>query len=629
MIDLIWTNVVYIFLRYKSLRSLLPKFEKSLAKEAKTNPKKIWKYINSKSKIRTGIGDINIDPSDEKSLTTNNDEEKAQIFADYFSDVFTREPQGDIPHLGKKVAKEAMKEMKIEKKDIVKETQKLKPNKSPGPDGIHPKLIRNLGETIAEPLALIFNKSLELKCIPDQWKQAKICAIYKKGNKKLASNYRPVSLTAIICKLMESIIRNHIVKYMKQNKLFSERQYGFISGRSTSLQLLTVLEEWTKALDMGYSVDCIYMDYKKAFDTVPHRRLLGKLNSYGFTEQLQGWMTSFLTGRVQKVSINNNDSKWKQVESGIPQGSVLGPILFVIYINDLPDIVSSKAFLFADDTKIYRVITREDDHKELQKDLDILSDWSETWLLKFHPDKCKHMKITRNKKEENNPSFDLHNKKIQKVEEEKDIGVTIDSHLTFEKHISEKIAKADSMAYLIRRTFDYLNADIFVPLYKALVRSHLDFANSVWAPNKIEHIEEIEKVQKRATKRLPGMSQLNYGERLKALKLPTLAYRRLRGYLIETFKIIHGYYDKDATQFLKLWTNEAERSSPRGQQFKLYPQQFEYDIRKYSFTVRVTKHWNALPDEIVKAPSINSFKNRLDKFYENSPIMYDDYRHLR
>ena len=159
--------------------------------------------------------------------------------------------------------------MKIEKKYIVKETQELKPNKSPGPDGIHPKLIRNLGETIAEPLALIFNKSLELKCIPDQWKQARICAIYKKGNKKLASNYRPVSLTAIICKLMESIIRNHIVKYMKQNKLFSERHYGFISGRSTSLQLLTVLEEWTKALDMGYTVDYIYMDYKKSIRYSP------------------------------------------------------------------------------------------------------------------------------------------------------------------------------------------------------------------------------------------------------------------------------------------------------------------------------------------------------------------------
>ena len=179
------------------------------------------------------------------------------------------------------------------------------------------------------------------------------------------------------------------------------------------------------------------------------------------------------------------------------------------------------------------------------------------------------------------------------------------------------------MANRIRWIFDYLNADIFLPLYKvlvcshldfansvwtpnkseqiALVCSHLDFANSVWTPNKSEHIEIIEQVHKRATKWLSGMSQLNYGERLKALKLPTLAYHRLRGDLIETFKLIHGYYNKDATQILNLWTNEAERNSPRGQQFKLHTEQFEYGTRKYSFTVRVTNHWNALPDEIVKA----------------------------
>ena len=163
-----------------AIEKLRKEFEKSLAKEAKTNPKKLWKYINSKSKIRPSIGDINIDPSDEKSPTTNNDEEKAQVFAEYCSNVFTREPLGDFPHLVEKVVKEKMEDLKIEEKDIIKETQKLKPNKSPGPDGIHPKFIKNIGETIAEPLAIIFNKSLELKCIPNQWKQARICAIFKK-----------------------------------------------------------------------------------------------------------------------------------------------------------------------------------------------------------------------------------------------------------------------------------------------------------------------------------------------------------------------------------------------------------------------------------------------------------------
>ena len=524
-----------------------------------------------------------------------------------------------------------MIDLEVTNEDISKQIKKLKPNKSPGPDGIHPKLIKNIGESISEPLCIIFNKSLKLRKIPDPWKQAKICAIFKKGNKKVAANYRPVSLTAIICKLMESLIRNHIIKFMQDNKLFSSKQYGFISGRSTSLQLLTMLEEWTKALDEGLSVDCIYMDYRKAFDTVPHKRLLGKLKSYGFTDQIIGWITSFLIGRIQKVTINNQDSKWSSVDSGIPQGLVLGPILFVIYINDLPDIVDSQIYLFADDTKIFRAITNKKDQEILQKDLNTMNNWSDTWLLRFHADKCKHMNINRNftNREQTTHDYKLNDTILQTVEEEKDIGVTIDNQLKFDRHISEKIAKADSMAALIRRTFEHLNNETFVPLYKALVRSQLDYAHSVWAPYKIEHIEEIEKVQRRATKRLPGMSSLSYEDRLKKLKLPTLAYRRLRGDLIEIFKIVKGYYDQNTVKFIKFWTKEATRNSPRGQQDKIFPQPAHYDIRKFSFTVRVTKYWNSLPDEVANAPSINSFKNRLDKYSENCPIVYDDYRFLR
>ena len=272
---------------------------------------------------------------------------------------------------------------------------------------MHPKFIKkkNIGESIATPLRIIFNALLEQRKLPDPWKQAKVCAIFKKWNKRLASNYRPVSLTAIICKLTESIIRNHIISFMKNNKLFSNKQYGFISGRSTSLQLLTVLEEWTEALDNGITVDCIYMDYK-AFDTVPHNRLLGKLKSYGFNEQITEWICSFMKGRIQKVTINK-DSSWKEVDSGIPQGSVLGPILFVIYINDLPELVSSKVYLFADDTKIFRVISKDTDRLELQEDLNKLSNWSDKWLLKSHADKCKHMNIGRKKEKARRNSISI------------------------------------------------------------------------------------------------------------------------------------------------------------------------------------------------------------------------------
>ena len=172
---------------------------------------------------------------------------------------------------------------------------------------------------------------------------------------------------------------------MKNEKLFSNRQYGFISGRSTQLQLLEVLDKWTEALDKGHSIDCVYMDYAKAFDTVPHRRLLYKLSKYGINPKAVSWIENFLGNRTQQVIVQGEESSWKPVTSRIPQGSVLGPLLFVTFINDLPDCVTSEAYLFADDTKIFQVIANEEDKGELQKDLNRLDTWSNDWLLKFHP----------------------------------------------------------------------------------------------------------------------------------------------------------------------------------------------------------------------------------------------------
>ena len=168
---------------------------------------------------------------------------------------------------------------------------------------------------------------------------------------------------------------------MNINKLFTDKQYGFMSGRSTSLQLLAVLDKWTEVLDSGSTIDCIYMDFRAAFDTVPHKRLISKLQAYGLSTQIIQWITSFLDSRVQRVDINGQTSDWKNVTSGIPQGSVLGPILFVMFINDLPDLIKSEVFLFADDTKVFSVNKSVKDAEQLQSDLDALEEWSNKWLL--------------------------------------------------------------------------------------------------------------------------------------------------------------------------------------------------------------------------------------------------------
>ncbi len=290
---------------------------------------------------------------------------------------------------------------------------------------------------------------------------------------------------------MESILKKHIEQHVRNNNLFSPYQFGLISGRSTTLQLLSVLDKWTEALDEGHSVDAIYMDFQKAFDKVPHIRLISKIKNYGVHKSLLNWIHVYLQNRTQYVTIKNKTSTYHPVKSGIPQGTVLGPLLFVMYINDLPESVDSNIYMFADDTKLFKLITSHEDHQELQSDLDNLMTWSTNWKLPFiNTTKCKYMHISNNKATAPY-SYYLHthnkgnvNLLVVSVPEENDLGIFFDSGLEFDKHINNKINKVNSIAGLIRRNFLFLDIHTFVLLYKALVRSQLEYASSVWYPYK-------------------------------------------------------------------------------------------------------------------------------------------------
>ena len=248
-----------------------------------------------------------------------------------------------------------------------------------------------MGDFISVPLSIIFNKSFNSGSLPQDWKCAHVTPIHKKGARNLVSNYRPVSLTSIFSKMMESLIKDHIMNYLTRYNLISPYQFGFTPGRSCTTQLLHVLDYLTKHLDNGYSIEMIYLDFRKAFDSVPHQRLIHKLSSIGLQGNILKWIKSFLTNRTQQVVLNGRKSSTVPVTSGVPQGSVLGPLLFSIFINDLPSIVSSPTFMFADDTKIFRVIRNEEDHLALQKDLNLLHEWSLQWQLNFNVAKCKHL----------------------------------------------------------------------------------------------------------------------------------------------------------------------------------------------------------------------------------------------
>ena len=235
----------------------------------------------------------------------------------------------------------------------------LNVSKSTGPDEFHPRFLKETAVSIALPLTILFNKSLTEGTIPQEWKLANVTCIHKSGDKTAASNYRPISITSILCRMLESIIKTVLMDHCNDNQIFSDSQCGFRQRRGCILQLLKVFDDWSKFVDTDTPVDAAFLDFRKAFDCVPHKRLLMKIERLGITGNLLKWITDFLSNRQQRVLINGISSEWTEVSSGVPQGSVLGPLLFILYVNDLPSQVSSFCKLFADDAKLYKDLVTE------------------------------------------------------------------------------------------------------------------------------------------------------------------------------------------------------------------------------------------------------------------------------
>ena len=600
-----------------------------LASEVKSQPKKFWRYAKSKLKVKERIAELEVDGAVDdagKQLYAKSNQEKAEVLSTFFQSVFTDEPAGQLPHLERPEITQQLLDAPVEESTVLKLLKQLDTTKTPGPDGIHPVVLRELSDVIAAPLQIIFNTSLQTGQLPSVWKQANISAIFKKGEKKKPSNYRPVSLTCITCKIMEKILRQRIIEHMTINSLLTKQQYGFLSGRSTTQQLTQVLDHWSSILDKGSTLDVIYFDFKKAFDTVPHKRLLHKLKNYGIPEHILNWLAAFLTDRKQRVGVNGVFSEWAEVISGIPQGSVMGPVMFVVYINDLPDCIKSCLFLFADDTKLYREIRSPIDIGNLQIDISALEDWAKLWLLLYHPDKCVYMSVCNSGTADSAGSYTMSSvggdaqQPLKRVRSEKDLGVTVDSALKFDNHVAAVVSKATRIAAVIRRTFTYMDIKTFNLLFKALVRPHLEYAQAAWHPHLRKHIDALERVQRRATKQVPALKNLSYTERLQRLKLPTLAFRRLRGDMIETYKHMHNLYDTNTCrQILHKSTNHRTR----GHTLKLRKEPCKRNVGLHSFSQRVVNNWNSLPEHIASAPSIHAFENRLDRYWANHPLRLD------
>ena len=545
----------------------------------------------------------------EDGTRSHSNEEKAETLNQFFSAVFTAENQ-DIPEVDFGFQGESLTDIHISEEEVRRRLETLDITKSPGPDQIHPRIMKELAGPLSAPLKAIFQKSLETAMLPVDWRVGNITPIFKAGDRNYPGNYRPVSLTSISCKVLESFIRDALLDHLVTENLLSEDQFGFLPGRSCALQLLVVVEEWLRILDDRGAVDVIFLDFRKAFDSVPHRRLLLKLQAIGVGGPLLHWIEAFLSDRRQRVGIEGVYSEWARVTSGIPQGSVLGPILFLVYINDLPDVVRCTAKLFADDTKVYRSVAGSKDQELLQSDINALEAWTVTWQLPFNTKKCKLMHLGNS-----NQSFRYHmaEEELVTVKTEKDLGIFIDNTLKFHEQTAAAVGRANKILGLIKRSFVALDSHTLPVLFKTMVRPHLEYSNSVWGPTSRADQDAIERVQRRATKLVHSVRHLSYQDRLRSLKLPSMFYRRLRGDVITVYQILSGHLRVVVGDLLE--RDPYEKTRNHG--LKLRQPRVNSQLRQVSFFSRVIPSWNRLPAEVVSAPSLNAFKNRLDRHWES------------
>jgi hypothetical protein len=542
-------------------------------------------------------------------------QEKTNVFCNFFASTFTSD-DGQLPNVSKSVNSETEFSCVHFTPEVVTRTLKSLPSKlSTTPDDLPPFLLRNIADAIAYPLCSIFNLSMSTGVLPSQWKLAFVSPIFKgKGLSSMPNNYRPISLTSCCCKTMEKIIVAELICYLLSNNLISDRQHGFLPQRSTITQLLESLIDWTMAVETRKRVDCVYVDLSRAFDSVSHPKLLLKLQTYGLTGKVLSWICNFLCDRKQCVVINGTFSDSVSVSSGVPQGSVLGPILFLLYMNDVTNCLQGacKVNLYADDAKFY-LCRDNDDASDLVSSLNRFEEWVRTWQLKIAPEKCFAFSVG----ERFAPMvhYDICKSLISTVSKVRDLGVTFSSNLKFSDHCASIVSVAYPRAVCILKCFVSSEPNRLIKAFKAFVRPVLEYGSPIFSPFLKRDIQCVERVQKFFTRQLckkAGICYRDYPHRLRILNLPSLEHRRLILDLCFMYNLYFGHLHLSFESFFV----KKNFAYPTRNQFRNNCQ-IEPRICATTKTIeglfffRISRTWNSLPNYVVQSPSLAIFRKRL------------------
>ena len=573
--------------------------------------KKFWTFIKSRKNDGSGVSPL----KDQGVLITDN-KRRADLLNKQFQSAFGKKESYNEQEFFERCnmawdeSKPVMGDITVTQEGVEKLLRQITPTKAAGPDGVSPRYLREVACEIAPVMTKLFQISLDTGKIPVDWKHAHVSPIFKKGERYRAENYRPISLTSLPCKLLEHIIVSAIMEFSDTHSLLCAEQHGFRKSHSCETQLIGLIDEVSHTLEQGHQQDLLVMDFSKAFDKVNHSLLLHKLRCMGVQGNTNNWITEFLQDRTQAVIIDGSVSDLATVESGVPQGSVLGPTLFLLYINDLPRDLTSKARLFADDTACHLEIRTATDHCTLQQDLDKLAAWEERWSMKFHPEKCMTMHMSRSRNTIQIP-YTLHGHTLEQVTEAKYLGVTLANDLKWSSHVQGIAAKANKTLGFIRRNIKVNNKKLKGAAYKALVRPILEYGSAAWDPYTQEDIDILERVQRRAARWVSNRfrKSSSVGEMLQELRWPTLERRRRCARLTMFYRVHHGMAHINSKFHPLPSTRRRRVRSTHNSHYDLPSTKRTY--RQKSFFPRTIPEWNSLPEDSVSETTLASFKARL------------------
>ncbi|PJE78229.1 hypothetical protein CI610_02839 [invertebrate metagenome] len=583
----------------------------TLKKPSNLNVRKWWKTVYS---LLPNYRKSPIPPLLHNDTVVSDDFEKASLFNDFFCAQSTiDDSNAELPNINYE-CNHTLSNIHITATDVKDAILNLDCSKAIGPDLVNPRLLKESVDIICKPLSTLFNLSLTSGIFPTEWKSANVTPVHKKENKSILTNYRPISLLSIVGKLMERCIFKYVHNFLHAHSLLSPHQSGFRHGDSPVNQLLAITHDIYSALDHGKEIRMVFCDISKAFDRVWHKGLLSKLSGFGIRGSLLKWFENYLYNRKQRVVIKGKFSNWSEIKAGVPQGSILGPLLFLLFINDIVKDIRANIKLFADDTSLYVIIdSPRISAVDLNFDLRKIHEWSVNWLVNFNPTKTETLLISKKTNSPIHPPLHMNNILLSEVSSHRHLGLTLSNNGGWTDHINLIISKVSPKLNILRRFKFTLGRTSLQTLYFTLIRPIFEYGNIVWDNLTKTQSDMLENLQLEAARIVTGGTKLT--SRVK-LYLETgwlpLEQRRKHHKIIHFHKMVHGLLPQYLQEILPRRNNSIHDHNTRvGNNFR--PPPCRTSLYMKSFLPSVIPLWNSLPDAIKSDPSITKLKSHLNK----------------